>query len=73
MANTDYSLGFTAWKVSKYGAFSCPNTGKYGPEKTPHLDIWTLFTEWSCLPSQLWLSEKRNLNGMLKQPCTILL
>ena len=26
------------WKVSKYGVFSGPNTGKYGPEKTPYLD-----------------------------------
>ena len=33
------SLPITAWKVSKYGVFSGPNTGKYGPEK-----IWTLFT-----------------------------
>ena len=24
----------TAWKVSKYGVTSGPNTGKYGPEKT---------------------------------------
>ena len=38
---------FTAWKVSKYGAFSgtyfpvfSPNTGKYGPEKTPYLDTF---------------------------------
>ena len=38
----------TAWKVSKYGIFSGPyfpgkfstNTGKYGPEKTPYLDIF---------------------------------
>ena len=30
----------TAWKVSKYGGFSGPNTGKYGPEKTPYLDIF---------------------------------
>ena len=29
----------TAWKMSKYGLFSGPNTGKYGPEKTPYLDI----------------------------------
>ena len=28
---------FTAWKVSKYGVISCPNTGKYGPEITPYL------------------------------------
>ena len=37
----------TAWKVSKYGFFSAPyfllfspNTEKYGPEKTPYLDIF---------------------------------
>ena len=28
----------TAWKVSKYGVFSGPNTGRYGPGKTPYLD-----------------------------------
>ena len=28
----------TVWKVSKYGVFSGPNTGKYGPEKAPYLD-----------------------------------
>ena len=38
---------FTAWKVSKYGVISGlylpvfnPNTGKYGPEITPHLDTF---------------------------------
>ena len=37
----------TAWKVSKYGVISgpyfpvfSPNTGKYGPEKTPYLDAF---------------------------------
>ena len=37
----------TAWKVSKYGAFSgphfpafSPNTGKYGQEKTSYLDTF---------------------------------
>ena len=37
-------LPFTAWKVSKCGVISgpyftvfSPNTGKYGPEITPHL------------------------------------
>ena len=39
----------TAWKVSKYGAFSGPyfpvfglntDTGKYGPEKTPYLNTF---------------------------------
>ena len=36
----------TAWKLSKYGVFSGPsfpifrlNTGKYGPEETPYLNI----------------------------------
>ena len=28
----------TAWKVSKYGVKSGPNTGKYRPELTPYLD-----------------------------------
>ena len=31
---------FTASNVFKYGAFSGPNTGKYGPEKTPYLDTF---------------------------------
>ena len=30
----------TAWNVSKYGVLSGPNKGKYGPEKTPYLDIF---------------------------------
>ena len=36
----------TAWKLFKYGVFSGPyfpvfglNTGKYGPEETPYLNI----------------------------------
>ena len=33
---------FAAWKVSKYGVLSGPNTGKYGPEKTLY---WTFFTQ----------------------------
>ena len=43
-----------AWRVSKYGVFSgqyfpvfSPNTGKYGPEKTPYLDT---FHEVSSFP-----------------------
>ena len=42
----EYEIG-TAWKLSKYGAFSGPyfpvfglNTGKYGPEKTPYMDTF---------------------------------
>ena len=30
-------LGRTVWKLSKCKDFSCSNTGKYGPEKTPSL------------------------------------
>ena len=39
----------TAWKVSKYGVFFGPNTGKYGPQKTPYLD--TFHTVWLCKDS----------------------
>ena len=31
---------YTAWKVFKYGVFSGPNTGIYGPEKTSYLDTF---------------------------------
>ena len=49
----------TAWKVFNYGVFSgpyfpvfSPNTGKYGPEKTPYLDTFhtvadELFLDWN--------------------------
>ena len=30
----------TLWKVYKYGVFSGPNTGNYGPEKAPYLDTF---------------------------------
>ena len=30
----------TAWKAFRYGVFSSPNTGKYGPEKTLYLDTF---------------------------------
>ena len=30
----------TAWKAPKYGVFSGPNTGKYGPQKFPYLDTF---------------------------------
>ena len=33
-------MTITAWKVSKYGVISGPNTGKYGPEITPYLDTF---------------------------------
>ena len=41
------SVNSTAWKVFKYGVFPGPyfsvfnpNTGTYGPEKTPYLDTF---------------------------------
>ena len=34
----------TAWRVPKYGVFSGPNAGKYGPEKTPFLDSFHAMT-----------------------------
>ena len=45
----------TVWKVSKYGVISAPwipvigpNTGKYGPEITPYLDIFhAVKTTWN--------------------------
>ena len=40
-----FSISDTAWKMSKYGVFPGPNTGKYGPEKTQYLEpfhvVWT--------------------------------
>ena len=41
MTSVSYSwLLNNTLKVSKYGVFSGPNTGKYGPEKTPYLDTF---------------------------------
>ena len=39
---------YTAWKVSKNRFFSGPNTGKYGPEKTPDLDTFHAVV-WYCI------------------------
>ena len=43
----EITKNLTRWKVSKYGVFSgpyfpvfSPNTGIYGPEKTPYLDTF---------------------------------
>ena len=36
--NLSIQLAVTASKVSKYGVFSGPNTGKYRPGKTSYLD-----------------------------------
>ena len=38
----------TAWKVAKYGAFSGPNTGKFGPEKTLYLDTFHAVVHFTC-------------------------
>ena len=58
----------TVWKVSKYGVFSGPNTGKYGLEKTPYLDtlhaiLWLLLafedSVYSAVLSKLFRGESR--------------
>ena len=45
----ELDVNFTAWKVPKYGVFSDPITGKYGPEKTP---------DWEIFYAVLWLTGK---------------
>ena len=40
MYNIHLKRYITASKVSKYGVFSGPNKGKYGPKKTPYLDTF---------------------------------
>ena len=64
-----FSFVNTAWKVSKYGVFSglyfpvfSPGTGKYKPEKTPHLDTFHILKAllklfWKELPSA-WLLKQ---------------
>ena len=58
---------FTSWKVSKYGVISgpyfpvfSPNTGKKGPEITPHLDTFhtVQITCFHCIGvSRQWISD----------------
>ena len=54
----------TAWKVSKYGVFSgpyflvfSPNTGKYGPGKTPCLDTFHKVSKNQSFPTFLGGTE----------------
>ena len=65
----------TARKVSKYGIFPgpyftefSPNTGKYGPEKTPYLDTFYVVNFWvyfavfkTCLDKIAPVKLMRNL------------
>ena len=55
-------LDYTMWKVSKCGVFSglyfpvfSPNTGKYGPGKTPYLDTFHAMWSWNYY----WTNELR--------------
>ena len=48
-------MNSTEWKVFKYGVSSGPyfpifnpNTGKYGPEKTPYLDTSRSANNYRC-------------------------
>ena len=41
-----FSERVTAWKVSKYGDISSPNTGKYGPEIILYLDTFHAVSEY---------------------------
>ena len=52
-----------AWKVSKYGAFSGPNTEKYGPKK---FRIWALFTQWVL---HQWISLEISVMKELSFDC----
>ena len=47
----------TAWKVSKYGVFSAPNAGKYGPEKTPYLDTFHAVKDMSKITKLSWFAS----------------
>ena len=44
----------TAGKMSKYGVFSGPNTGKYGPEKTPYLNTFHAMEYIRHLSHRAW-------------------
>ena len=44
----------TAWKGSKYGDFSGPNTGKYGPEKSPYLDTFHALNLQKIILKSCW-------------------
>ena len=61
MANTDLQSLITsaAFKVSKYGVFSCPNTGKYGPEKTPFWDTFHAVISYHPKKKQQKIQSKK--------------
>ena len=44
--------------VSKYGVFSGPNAGKYGPEKTPYVDTFHAVRVPLRIPSRHLLASK---------------
>ena len=49
------SYTHTAWKASKYGVISGPNTGKYGPEITPYLDTFCALSYMQSYIHQSWI------------------
>ena len=61
----------TAWKESKYKAFSGPNAGKHGPKKTPHLDSFHAVNMLKKLPFLGQKEAKRLLWCSLNPTFTI--
>ena len=70
------SVCHTVWKVSTYRVFSglyfsifSPNTGKYGPEKTPYLDTFYAVSV-SCLLVYLQIFNIVNILFYFEQAFT---
>ena len=63
----------TAWKLSKYGVFCGSyfplfrlNTAKYGPEKTPYLDIFRAATEVAVRRYSLKICSEKHFKSSSK-------
>ena len=69
------SGAFAAWKLSRCGSFSCPyfpvfglDTGKYGPEKVPHLGKFhAVMTQFTCgVKLALWQEKEKRVMSVKK-------
>ena len=81
LPNVTSEAAATAWKVFRYGVISSPyfrvfspNAGRYGPEITPYLTLFTQFvrrcsSKWVileyCHIQDVFLWILRNFNGQL--------